>query len=123
MDQKGLFTDKEIEKVLHYIAMETLIQYKQFKGQYDNCRDFDVIYENRDHLQIKPFEKYVDHIVLQGMTSEVAEQRLKNSLDRFTRNRNLENMSETEIYDELRKTYRKGLDVRVQQTKYMLRYP
>ena len=123
VDEKGFFTDEEVEKVLHYIAMGDLIQYKQGKDRYDNCRDFDVIYEKRDHPKMKPFEKYVDHLLLQGMTSGVAEKQLKDSLDRLTNNRYFGNMNESEIYDELRKTYREGLDVRVQQTKDMLRYP
>ncbi|WP_067724799.1 hypothetical protein [Oceanobacillus damuensis] len=123
VDQKGFFTDEEVEKVLDYVAKGNLIQYKQFRDRYDNCRDFDVIYENRDHPQIKLFEKNVDHMVLKGMTSDAAEQQLKDALDRLTKNRYFGNMNETEIYDELRKTYQEGLALRVQQTKDMLRYP
>ncbi|GAB3047751.1 hypothetical protein [Virgibacillus ainsalahensis] len=123
VDNKGFFTDEEVEKVLHYVAMGNLIQYKQFKDRYDNCKDFDLIYENRDNPEIKPFQRFADNNLLKGMTSEAAEHQLKNSLDQLTRNQYFDHMSESEIYDRFITSYREGLDVRVQKTKEMLRHP
>ncbi|MBP1971429.1 dsDNA-binding SOS-regulon protein [Virgibacillus natechei] len=121
--ERGVFTDTDIEKVMHYVILTDLIQYKQFKDRYDNCKDFDVIYENRNNPEIKPYEKYLDSKILKGMTSEAAEDQLKGSLDRLTQNQYLGNMSESEIYDKWMKSYKEGLDTRVQKEIKMLRYP
>ncbi|UJL47028.1 hypothetical protein KFZ58_03530 [Virgibacillus sp. NKC19-16] len=121
--KNGYFTDDDINEALHYIVMGNLIQYKQFKDRYDNCKDFDIIYDNRNNPEIKPFEKYLDIKILKGMTSEVAEPQLKKSLDGTTKNNYVGHMTESEIYALLMKTYREGLDKRVQQAKDILRYP
>ncbi|TFJ91625.1 hypothetical protein [Lentibacillus salicampi] len=122
VEERGFFTDGDVEKALHYVITGSLIQYKQFKDRYENCRDFDVIYEKRNDSRIKHFK--VDHKLLKGMTSEAAEQQLKDSLDSLTHNWNVSHRSESEIYDMLMTNYREGLDVRVREIKdVLLRYP
>lgn len=121
--KNGYFTDDDVNEALHYIVVGNLIQYKQFKDRYDSCKDFDIIYDNRNNPEIKPFEKYLDNKILKGMTSEVAEPQLKKSLDGITKDNYVDHMTESEIYDLFMKRYQEGLDKRVQQAKDILRYP
>ncbi|GAB3047699.1 hypothetical protein [Virgibacillus ainsalahensis] len=122
-DEKGFFSDEQVKKALDYIVKGDLIQYKQFKERYDYCEDFDLIYKNRNDAKVQPYQENLDSRILQGMTSEAAEEQLKNSLDRVTKNQYFDNMNEDQIYEKLMATYCEGLDERVRQAKEILRYP
>ncbi|MEC5424937.1 hypothetical protein QGM71_15730 [Virgibacillus sp. C22-A2] len=119
----GYFTDEDIEKSIRYIPTFELIQYKQFEDRYDNCYDFDIIYENRNDPKIKPYATTLEHHVLKAMTSKASEKQIKETLDLFTRSYDFRNKSNAERYQILLNYCKNGIEARLEDFKKTLRYP
>lgn len=123
INQKGYFTDEDIETSIKFGPVTNLIQYKQFKDRYEYRGDFDVIYENRNNPVIQPFTTNLQHRVLKAMTSLEAERDIKATLDLLRNDCDLTNKSDAEIKEIWLKYFKNGLDTRVKEIKEILRYP
>lgn len=121
-DSKGYFTDEEMEKLIKYIPVFNLIQYKQLKPRYDNRTDFDVIYQNRDNLNRKT--SFTEENMLKEMTSGTTEGELEGLLHSLTKNIIINDKhSYDEIHNKWLEYYRHGLQDRVEKDIKILRYP
>lgn len=122
VDDKGYFTDDEMEKLIQYMPTFNLIQYKQLQPRYNNRRDFDYIYNNRNKI-IQPNSTKLNKLLAE-MTSDSASAHLQGSLDLLTRNIVVSNQ---ESYDELHRKwdvfYRRDLQDRIEKEIQLLRYP
>ncbi|MEC5424936.1 hypothetical protein QGM71_15725 [Virgibacillus sp. C22-A2] len=123
VNDRGYFTDEDLDQSLNYIPVGNLIQYKQFKDRYDNRKDFDIIYENRNDTRIKPYVTSLEHRVLRAMTSKAAEQQIKDTLDLLTRGYDFSNKSESEMCQMWLDFFLEGMEERVEDFKKTLRYP
>ncbi|MGP4108997.1 hypothetical protein [Virgibacillus sp. L01] len=121
VDEKGYFTDEEIERLIPYNIAINLIQYKQLKPRYEYCNDFDVIYQNRN--SVKQYGTPIPDRMLKEMTSAVAEGELERSLDYLAGNTVVNNYSYDEIYDKWLAKFRRNLDELVEKDKKQLRFP
>lgn len=122
IDEKGFFTDNEMERLINYIPTFNLIQYKQLKPRYDNRKDFDYIYNNQKKISQSNSIKL--NKLLKEMTSDFAKPDLQGSLDLLTKNIVVSNR---DSYDELYKKwdafYRKDLQDRIEKEIKFIRHP
>ncbi|MEC5424938.1 hypothetical protein QGM71_15735 [Virgibacillus sp. C22-A2] len=123
VQKRGYIADEDIEKTICYPPVIQLIQYKQFKNRYDNRKDFDIIYENRNDPRIKPYVTSLEHRVLKAMTSNAAEQQIKETLDLLTKDFDFTNESESEMYEIWLEFFKESIEARVEDFKKTLRYP
>lgn len=106
--EKGFFTYEEMDQLVKYIPKFNLIQYKQLKPRYDNRKDFDVIYQNRNNVNLS--NSIADSKLLKEMTSGIAEPDLERSLNELTKNIVIEeHHSYEQIYNKWLNRYYKDL--------------
>lgn len=121
--EKGYITDDDISEVKSYIPMLMWLQYKQYIDRYVNRKDFDLIFENKNKKEIKKFEKFSDPDTLKQMTTNMAEQEMKEGLSRVTYNKDLRGISEDEYNEIIYSKFNSGLDDLIEEVKNNLRNP
>jgi hypothetical protein len=121
--EKGFFTDEDLEQLAGYLPYIEIIQYNQSKCRYEHRTDFDVIYKNRNHPDIKPFNTFADDNVLRELTSNYSGIELEKSLKYLSDNKDISDWTEEEHYQWLMEKQRKSADNRIAEFKNRLRYP
>jgi hypothetical protein len=121
--EKGFFTGDELEQLAGYLPYIEIIQYNEALPRYTYRADFDVIYKNRNHADIKPYDTFSDDKVLRELTSDYSGKGLEKSLKYLSDNKDISHWSKEEHYQWLIDKQRKNADVRIEEFKKRLRYP
>lgn len=118
---RGYFIDSDIDEVLSLFPAPGWIQYQQFYDSYRYRNDFDVIYKNENNPELIPFFKFRDPKTLFNMTSGIAEEQLKKSLDIVTDKQDMSNFSKEDYFNYWTKKFEKGLSDRYIQLRKIIR--
>ncbi|MEN2467394.1 hypothetical protein [Ornithinibacillus sp. FSL M8-0202] len=120
---RSYFVDSEIDEILNMVPAPGWIQYEQLYDSYKYRHDFDVVYENQNNVELKPFFNFRDPKTLYNMTSKIAEHQLRNSLDNLTDSIDMSTYSKEEYFNYWTTKFKKGLSDRYVYLSNIIRYP
>ncbi|MFD2638751.1 hypothetical protein ACFSW4_07745 [Piscibacillus salipiscarius] len=122
INNKGFFSNNDLEILIKYLPLFNLIQYKQLHTRFKNSKDFDFVYKHREVFD--EAEISFDNKILKSMITDVIYDELNNSINKITKNINITSVDTYEtIYEKWNTYYREGLNQRVNDSLNLLRYP